>query len=80
MLVLTRRPGQGIHIGSGVRVVVVEVSGDHVRLGIEAPEQESILRDEVLERVARANDEAARHARPTRPLRAASRRRRGRIE
>ncbi len=64
MLVLTRRPQEGIRIGPDVRVVVLGVSGDYVRLGIEAPASRSILRDEVFARVARANSEAAGHAQP----------------
>ena len=63
MLVLTRRPNEGVHVGADVRVVVLGVSGDQVRLGFEAPSRTSILRDEVFARVAGANSEAALHAR-----------------
>ena len=62
MLVLTRRGEEGIHIGADVRIVVLDISGDQVRIGIEAPAHKSILRDEVFERVARANSEAAKSA------------------
>jgi carbon storage regulator len=64
MLVLTRRRDQGIHIGPDVRIVVLEVSGEQVRIGIDAPASKSILRDEVFDRIAKANSEAARHAEP----------------
>ena len=64
MLVLTRRPDQGIRVGSDVRVVVLGVSGDQVRIGIEAPRHRAILRDEVFARIAAENSEAASHARP----------------
>jgi carbon storage regulator len=67
MLVLSRRPQEGIRVGADVRIVVLAVSGDHVRIGIEAPECKSILRDEVFTRVALANGEAADHARPPAP-------------
>ena len=59
MLVLTRRRDQGIRVGSDVRIVVLSVSGEQVRIGIEAPAHKSILRDEVFERIAQANSDAA---------------------
>ena len=51
MLVLTRRPELGdqsrIRIGDDIELVVVEVRGDQVRLGVEAPKHVSIHRKEV---------------------------------
>jgi carbon storage regulator len=51
MLVLTRKPGQSIMIGDGIEVQVLSVSGEKVRLGITAPRDVTIFRDEVLERI-----------------------------
>jgi carbon storage regulator len=51
MLVLTRKPGQSIMIGDGVEVQVLSVAGEKVRLGITAPRDVSIFRDEVYERI-----------------------------
>ena len=51
MLVLTRKPGQSIMIGEGIEVQVLSVSGEKVRLGITAPRDVTIFRDEVLERI-----------------------------
>ena len=51
MLVLTRKPGQSILIGDGIEVQVLSVSGEKVRLGITAPRDVTIFRDEVLERI-----------------------------
>ena len=59
MLVLTRKPGEGIAIGSEIRVVVLEVKGTHVRLGIEAPATVQVHRDEVYARVLEENRQAA---------------------
>ena len=53
MLVLTRKPGQSILIGDGIEVQVLSVSGEKVRLGITAPRDVTIFRDEVLERIER---------------------------
>ena len=51
MLVLTRKPGQSIMIGDGVEVQVLSVAGEKVRLGITAPEDVSIFRNEVYDRI-----------------------------
>ena len=59
MLVLTRRSGESVRIGADVRVVVISASGNQVRLGIEAPAQVPIHREEVFDRIARANRDAA---------------------
>lgn len=47
MLLITRKPGQQVIVGGMVRVVVVEVKGNRVKLGFEAPERISILREEL---------------------------------
>jgi carbon storage regulator len=47
MLVLTRKPGEKIHIGPDITLTVLEVHGNKVRLGIEAPEDVAILRAEL---------------------------------
>jgi carbon storage regulator len=51
MLVLTRKPGQSIMIGDGVEVQVLSVAGEKVRLGITAPREVSIFRNEVYDRI-----------------------------
>lgn len=51
MLVLTRKPGQSIMIGDGVEVQVLSVAGEKVRLGITAPREVPIFRNEVYERI-----------------------------
>ncbi len=55
MLVLTRRAGESIVIGDEVRVVVLDVRGDTVRLGIEAPRSVQVHRAEVYAEVQAAN-------------------------
>ncbi|TLY20919.1 MAG: carbon storage regulator CsrA [Nitrospirae bacterium] len=59
MLVLTRRLGEGIAIGSGIRVVVLGIRGNQVRLGIEAPPQTEIYRDEIYAKIVDENRRAA---------------------
>jgi carbon storage regulator len=55
MLVLTRKTGQSIMIGDGVEVQVLSVAGEKVRLGITAPRDVSIFRNEVYDRIASEN-------------------------
>ncbi len=59
MLVLTRRAGESIVIGDEVRVVVLDVRGDTVRLGIDAPRTVQVHRAEVYAEVQAANAAAA---------------------
>lgn len=56
MLVLTRKPGQSIMIGDGVEVQVLSVAGEKVRLGMTAPRDVAIFRNEVYERIENEND------------------------
>lgn len=59
MLVLTRKLGEGIVIGDKIRVVIVEVKGKQVKLGIEAPPGVPVHREEVLARIMSENKNAA---------------------
>ncbi len=47
MLVLTRKPGEKVFIGDDIVVAVVEVTGNRVRIGIDAPDHVRILREEL---------------------------------
>ena len=47
MLVLSRKPGEKITIGSRITITVVAVKGNKVRLGIEAPKEVAVLRAEL---------------------------------
>ncbi|MBU1219805.1 carbon storage regulator [Myxococcota bacterium] len=59
MLTLTRRPGQEIRIGDGVRILVKEIRGKQVRLGIEAPPGVPIYREEIYQEIVREMGQAA---------------------
>jgi carbon storage regulator len=64
MLVLTRKPGQSIMIGDGVEVQVLSVAGEKVRLGITAPRDVSIFRNEVYDRIESESSTEAPDADP----------------
>ncbi len=51
MLVLTRKVGQSIVIGDEIEVVVLEVRGEQVRIGIRAPKNVSVHRKEIYEQI-----------------------------
>jgi carbon storage regulator len=51
MLVLTRRMGETIGIGPHIVVTVLGVNGSHVRIGVEAPRDVEVHREEIFERI-----------------------------
>jgi carbon storage regulator len=57
MLVLSRQKDESIMIGDDIKVTVVDVRGDKVRLGIEAPREVSVHRIEVYEAIQREKSE-----------------------
>lgn len=59
MLVLSRRPGESIVIGNQVVVTVIEVKGDQVRVGIDAPREIQVHREEVFRELEAQNARAA---------------------
>ncbi len=62
MLVLTRRPGESIVIGNDIIVTVVEIKGGQVRIGINAPRDVQVHREEIYEQVRQANVDAVANA------------------
>ncbi len=59
MLVLTRKLHQSIVIGDGIEVVVLEVRGEQVRLGIKAPKNVAVHRKEIYEQIQQENQSAS---------------------
>lgn len=78
MLVLTRRPDQRIVIGDEIVITVLEVKGDSVRIGIDAPRSVRVHREEVQEALRLANAAAVLPSGGVEPLPAALPRRRRR--
>jgi carbon storage regulator len=59
MLILSRRPGDAIVIEGGIRVVVLACDKRGVRIGIEAPNSVSIVREEIVNQIAAENRRAS---------------------
>ena len=58
MLVLTRKTGEGIRIGNDITIKIVEMKGGAVRIGIDAPKEKKIYRQEVYDRIIEENKQA----------------------
>jgi carbon storage regulator len=59
MLILTRKPDEKIIIGDNIVVSVIEIRGDQVRLGVEAPKTVKVFRQEVYDAIRAENKAAA---------------------
>ena len=66
MLVLTRRPGESIVVGQNIVITVIEIKGGQVRIGIDAPREVQVHREEVYEQVRQENIAAVQSAREAR--------------
>ena len=62
MLVLSRKPGEALRVGEDVEITVVEVKGDMVRIGIQAPRDVQVWRKELWEAIVAENIKAAEEA------------------
>jgi carbon storage regulator len=64
MLVLSRKKNESIVINNDITIVVVEIRGDKVRLGVEAPKEVPVHRREVYDAIKRAHAEEAAAEKP----------------
>lgn len=68
MLVLSRKKGEAVVIGNNVTVRIIDVRGDQVRVGIDAPRSITVHREEIYRQVVEENAAAARSADLDSPL------------
>lgn len=59
MLVLTRKVGESLRINDDVKVTIIEVKGKNIRIGIEAPRETKIYREELFWKIRKENEAAA---------------------
>lgn len=58
MLILTRKAGESLHLGDDIKITVFSVQGKQVKLGIDVPEDMTVYRDEVYQRIKEENRQA----------------------
>ncbi|MBQ7076668.1 MAG: carbon storage regulator CsrA [Lachnospiraceae bacterium] len=61
MLALTRKKGEALVIGNNIEITVLEVKGDQVKIGINAPKEVSIYRKEIYLQIQQENAEAMKN-------------------
>jgi len=59
LLILTRKIGEGIILGDDIRIAILEIRGKQIRIGIEAPANVVVLREEIYQRIQEENLQAA---------------------
>lgn len=59
MLILTRKPGESVYIGDDVKITIVEIKGHQIRVGIDAPKEKRIYREEIYLQILEENKQAA---------------------
>jgi len=59
LLILTRKSGEGLLIGDDIHIKILEIRGKQIRLGIEAPTNIVVLREEIYRRIQEENLQAA---------------------
>ncbi|KXU36388.1 carbon storage regulator [Ventosimonas gracilis] len=57
MLILTRRIGETLMVGDDVAITVLGVKGNQIRLGVDAPKDVSVHREEIYQRIQRERDD-----------------------
>lgn len=62
MLILTRKPGESLYIGDNVKITIVEIKGHQIRVGIDAPPELRIYREEIYLQILEENKKAAEAA------------------
>ena len=57
MLILTRKGGESVLIGDDISITVLSVRGNQVKLGVQAPKEVSVHREEIYQRIQQSKDE-----------------------
>lgn len=57
MLILTRKVGESVLIGDDISITVLSVRGNQVKLGVQAPKEVSVHREEIYQRIQQSKDE-----------------------
>ncbi len=55
MLILTRRPGESLHLGENIKITILSLQGKQIKIGLEVPDDMTVYREEVYIRVMEEN-------------------------
>ncbi len=58
MLILSRRPGESLHLGDDIKITVLSVKGQQIKLGLDVPEHMPVYREEIYRKVQTQNASA----------------------
>ncbi|PIE68992.1 MAG: carbon storage regulator [Deltaproteobacteria bacterium] len=59
MLILSRRPGESLHLGDDITITVLSVKGQQIKLGLDVPDKMPVYRDEIYKKIQEQNKMAA---------------------
>jgi len=62
MLVLTRKKGQKLIINDNIEITILDTRGEAVKIGVKAPKEVTIFREELYEEIKKANEQATQQA------------------
>jgi carbon storage regulator len=58
MLILSRRPGESVHVGDDIKITVLSVQGQQIKIGLDVPENMPVYREEIYLKVRSQNASA----------------------
>jgi carbon storage regulator len=58
MLILSRRPGESVHVGDDIKITVLSIKGQQIKIGLEVPERTPVYREEIYMKVRSQNASA----------------------
>ena len=58
MLILSRRPGESVHVGDDIKITILSIKGQQIKIGLEVPEQMPVYREEIYLKVRSQNASA----------------------
>jgi len=58
MLILSRRPGESVHLGDNIKITILSIKGQQIKLGLDVPEHMPVYREEIYLKVQTQNTSA----------------------
>jgi len=58
MLILSRRPGESVHVGDDIKITILSIKGHQIKLGLDVPEHMPVYREEIYLKVQTQNTSA----------------------